>query len=45
MGQSVSKGDKIALAGATGKVTGPHLHFELKSGGTYLNPEFYLFGL
>lgn len=45
MGQSVSKGDKIALAGATGKVTGPHLHFELKSGQTYLNPEFYLYGL
>lgn len=45
MGQSISIGDKIALAGATGKVTGPHLHFELMSGQTYLNPEYYLYGL
>lgn len=38
----VKMGDVIALSGATGAVTGPHLHFELMKGNTYLNPEFYI---
>jgi murein DD-endopeptidase MepM/ murein hydrolase activator NlpD len=45
MGDHVSLGDKIALVGATGEATGPHLHFELRSNGLFLNPEYYLEGL
>jgi len=38
-GQHVNKGDLVALSGDTGKVTGPHLHFELRDGSySLLNP-------
>lgn len=39
--QRVNKGDVIALAGATGGATGPHLHLELTHNGYYTNPEFF----
>lgn len=39
-GQRVSAGDKIGVMGATGKVTGAHLHFEvrLSDGSTAVDP-------
>lgn len=37
-GQKVKAGDTVALSGATGRVTGPHLHLGLFSGGTALDP-------
>ncbi|MEU6814457.1 transglycosylase family protein [Streptomyces sp. NPDC046860] len=44
-GQSVSVGQRIGRSGSTGNVTGPHLHFEVRTGpgfGTDLDPVAYL---
>ncbi|MDR0952461.1 MAG: M23 family metallopeptidase [Oscillospiraceae bacterium] len=41
-GDTVELGQIVALVGATGDVTGPHLHFELEYNDKNLNPEFYL---
>ncbi|MFJ1587680.1 M23 family metallopeptidase [Streptomyces sp. NPDC088197] len=45
VGQSVTPGQQIALSGATGNVTGPHLHFEARTGPDYgsdVDPIAYL---
>ncbi|MFE1951425.1 MULTISPECIES: M23 family metallopeptidase [Streptomyces] len=44
-GQAVSAGTQIGLSGATGNVTGPHLHFEIRTTPNYgsdVDPVAYL---
>lgn len=36
-GQKVSRGQRIGLSGATGRVTGPHIHYELIDRGRAVN--------
>ena len=41
-GEYVEKGESIGIAGATGQVTGPHLHFEIRKGEERVNPINYI---
>lgn len=42
VGQSVAAGERIALSGATGLGSGPHLHFETHVGSRAVNPKTFL---
>ncbi|MCX5371483.1 M23 family metallopeptidase [Streptomyces sp. NBC_00015] len=45
VGQTVTPGERIGLSGATGNVTGPHLHFEARTTAEYgsdIDPVAYL---
>lgn len=44
VGQAVKKGQVLGYMGATGNVTGAHLHFDIKVGGKFVDPAPYLDG-
>jgi murein DD-endopeptidase MepM/ murein hydrolase activator NlpD len=41
-GQDVRRGEQIGAVGSTGRVTAPHLHYEVRIGGAPVNPHTYL---
>jgi len=41
-GQEVRRGDVVGAVGSTGRVTAPHLHYEVRIGGAPVNPHTYL---
>lgn len=41
-GDTVKQGDAIAEVGATGNVTGPHLHLEFRKEGRYVDPDMIM---
>jgi len=41
-GQELHRGDLLGAVGSTGRVTAPHLHYEVRNNGTPVNPYPYL---
>lgn len=41
-GQTVRRGDTVGRSGASGRATSAHLHYEVRRGGTAINPHPYL---
>jgi len=41
-GQRVKRGEHVGLVGATGRATGPHLHYEVRRGERPVNPLEYI---
>jgi len=41
-GQKVSRGDCLGLSGRSGRITGPHLHYEVIYRNNYVNPALYM---
>jgi murein DD-endopeptidase MepM/ murein hydrolase activator NlpD len=42
VGQEVRRGEELGAVGSTGKVTAPHLHYEVRIGGLPRNPRQFL---
>jgi murein DD-endopeptidase MepM/ murein hydrolase activator NlpD len=42
VGDTVHRGDVIALSGSSGRSSAPHLHYEIKQNGTAVDPKDYL---